>query len=216
MSNFLEIIGGAVCHRLPELTPLTSDGVGFLCYRCTGIYAAVALVVLYLISRGRLGGCLTEKRSRAVLLTFAAVLVVDELLTALTLWSPPSWWRILSGGLGGAALFLLLVSLLGSRWQRQLPERQSKPLITFGESLLLPTMTAGVMLLLQTTEAGGGWVLLILSLVGEVIAFTTAGALLISAHPAKTKLGWAIYSLAAVILSVAVWMLLGMLRSTLG
>ncbi len=216
MSNFLEIIGGAVCHRLPELTPLTSDGVGFLCYRCTGIYAAVALVALYLISRGRLGGCLTEKRSRAALLTFAAVLVVDELLTALTFWAPPSWWRILSGGLGGAALFLLLVSLLGSRWQRQLPERQSKPLLTFGESLLLPTLTAGVILLLQTTEAGGGWVLLILSLVGEVIAFTTAGALLISAHPAKTRLGWAIYSTLAIILGLTVWLLFGLLRSTLG
>lgn len=213
MSNFLEIIGGAVCHRLPELTPLTSDGVVFLCYRCTGIYAAVAVVAVYLISRGRLGGRLTDKRSRGVLFSFAALLVADELLTALALWSPPNWWRVLSGGLGGAALFLLLVSLLGSRWRRQLPERQSKPLLTFGESLLLPTMTAGVILLLQTIRPLGGWVLLTLSLVGEVIAFSTAGALLLSAHPAKTKLGWAIYSLAAVILGLTAWLLLGLLQS---
>lgn len=216
MAGFFQIIGGAVCHRLPELTPLTSSGVGFLCYRCTGIYAAVALVVVYLICRERLGGRLVEKRSRCVLLSFAALLVVDELLTALTLWSPPSWWRVLSGGLGGVALFLLLVSLLGNRWRRQLPERSTEPLLTLRESLLLPTLTAGVILLLQLIRPLGGWLPLILSLLGEVVAFTTAGALLLSAHPAKTRLGWAIYSILAVILGLAVWLLFGLLRSTLG
>ncbi|MCD4732731.1 DUF2085 domain-containing protein [bacterium] len=216
MAGFFQIIGGAVCHRLPELTPLTSDGVGFLCCRCTGIYAAVALVAVYLICRGRLGGRLVNKRSRGVLFSFAALLVVDELLTALTLWSPPNWWRVLSGGLGGVALFLLLVSLLGNRWRRQLPERGEVPLLTLRESLLLPILAAGLILSLQTTNAVGGWLPLVLSLLGEVIAFTTAGALLLSAHPAKTKLGWMIYSILAVILGLAVWLLFGLLRSTLG
>ncbi len=216
MTEFFQIIGGAVCHRLPRLTPLTSNGVGFLCYRCTGIYAAVAIIAVYLICRGRLGGRLVAKRSRGVLLSFAALLVVDELLTALTLWSPPSWWRVLSGGLGGAALFLLLVSLLGSRWQRQLSERPTEPLLTLRESLLLPTLTAGMVLLLHLIRPLGGWLPLILSLLGEVIAFTTAGALLLSAHPAKTRLGWVIYTTASVIIGLAVWLSFGLLRSTFG
>jgi len=216
LTEFFQIIGGAVCHRLPRLTPLTSNGVGFLCYRCTGIYAAVAIVAVYLITRGRLGGRLVEKRNRGVLLSLSALLLVDELLTALALWSPPGWWRVLSGVLGGAALFLLLVSLLGSRWRRQLPERPTEPLLTLSESLLLPILTVGVILLLQLTRPLGGWVLIILSLLGEVIAFTTAGALLLSAHPAKTRLGWAIYTTASVIIGLVPWVLLGLLRSMLG
>jgi uncharacterized membrane protein len=215
--GFLEEAARAVCHRLPGLTPIV-DGAALLCWRCTGIYAGAALAALFVILRGRLGRGLPGRRGLALLVIWAAPLVVDEILVTLGVWDPPGWWRLVTGALGGAALMLIALGLLGGSWRRARARRNGEHLwpsdgVVGGvEAGLLPPVVCVILTGCSFLGEAGLWVLEPLGLIGVLAAFSTAGALLLSPWPPLTRGGWWGYGAGSVFIGLAVWAILWLLR----
>ncbi len=210
-------MAGAVCHQLPHLTP-TVGGAALLCYRCLGIYGGMALAAGYLVIGGKLGRGLSKGRPTALLALWLTPLVLDEVLVTLGVWDPPPWWRVATGVLGGTALMALGIGLLGASWRRARARREGMHLgelgsvIKISEAILLPPALCAISLGLYFPGGIGLWTLEALGLLGVLSAFTTAGALLLSSWPPLTRKGWWGYGAAAVIIGLAAWTVLWMLR----
>ncbi len=217
MLEFIEEAARAVCHQLPGLTP-TVGGAALLCRRCAGIYAGAVLAALYVILRGGLGKGLPGGRRKAPLFVWAAPLVVDEILVSLGVWSPPGWWRLATGALGGAALMLLALGLLGGNWSRARARRSGRHLdaaegvVGGTEGLVLPPAVCAILTGCSFFGGTGPWVLEPLGLVGVLAAFTTAGALMLSPWPPLTRGGWWGYGAGAVFIGLAAWAVLWILH----
>lgn len=201
MHEPLTSLAAGLCHRLPALTP------GLLCFRCLGLYSGVGLAGLYLVLRHRRLRR-PPKATRWLLWLCAAPLVVDELLVTLGVWSPPGWWRTLSGALGGAALYILLALLLvGLRRKKNADEPRPalRPLPPVAAAL-----TTGLLLL--------GWtaVLDALALVGAALVFWTVGALIWARLPAEDAPARFVWTALAAVTGAALWLLLVILRGALG
>jgi len=201
MHEPLTSLAAGLCHRLPVLTP------GLLCFRCLGLYGGVGLAGLYLVLRLRRFRR-PEKTTRWLLWLCAAPLVVDELLVTLGVWSPPGWWRTLSGALGGAALYILLALLLvGLRRKKTADEPRPalRPLPPVAAAL-----TTGLLLL--------GWtaVLDALALAGAALVFWTVGALIWARLPAEDAPARFVWTALAAVTGAALWLLLVILRGALG
>ncbi|HUT98156.1 MAG TPA: DUF2085 domain-containing protein [bacterium] len=215
--GFLEEAARAVCHQLPGLTP-TVGGAALLCWRCTGIYAGAALAALFVILRRGLGRGLPGGWRSAPLFVWAAPLVVDEILVTLGVWDPPGWWRLATGALGGAALMLVALGLLGGSWRRARARRSGEHLDTSegivggAEALMLPPAVCVILTGCSFPGEAGLWVLEALGLLGVLTAFSLAVALLMSPWPPLTRGGWWWYGAGAVAVGLAVWAVLWILR----
>jgi uncharacterized membrane protein len=202
MHEPLTSLAAGLCHRLPTLTP------GLLCFRCLGLYGGAALAGLYLVLRLRRLRR-PPKATRWLLWLCAAPLVVDELLVTLGVWSPPGWWRTLSGALGGAALYTLLALLLVGLRRKKTDDDEPRPLLR----PLPPTaaaLTTGLLLLGWTT------VLDALALAGAALVFWTVGALIWARLPTEDAPGRRIWTALAAVTGAALWLLLVILRGALG
>lgn len=215
--GFIEEAARAVCHQLPGLTP-TVGGAALLCWRCTGIYAGASLAALFVVLRGRLGRGLPGGWKKAPLFVWAAPLVVDEILVSLGVWGPPGWWRLATGAVGGAAMMLFALGLLGGNWRRVRARRRGEHLDASGgivsgtEALVLPPAVCVILTGCSFLGKAGPWVLGPLGLVGVLAAFTTAGALMLSPWPPLTRGGWWGYGAGAVFIGLAAWFILWLLR----
>jgi len=217
MLEFIEKAARAVCHQLPGLTSVVG-GAALLCWRCTGIYAGAALATLYVLLRGRLGRGLPGGWRTALLFIWAAPLVVDEILVTLGVWDPPGWWRLVTGALGGAALMLIALGLLGGSWRRARARRSGEHLgrsdgvVGGAEASSLPPVICGILTCVMFLGEAGRWVLGPLGLLGVLTAFSLAGALLLSPWPPLTREGWWGYGAGALAVGLAVWVILWLLR----
>ncbi len=217
MGGLFESAARAVCHQLPGLTP-TVGGAALLCWRCTGIYAGAALAALFVVLRGRLGRGLPGGWKKAPLFVWAAPLVVDEILVSLGVWGPPGWWRLATGALGGAAMMLLALGLLGGNWRRVRARRRGEHLDASGgivsgtEALVLPPAVCVILTGCSFLGEVGPWVLGPLGLVGVLTAFTAAGALMLSPWPPWTRGGWWGYGAGSVCIGLAAWAVLWLLH----
>ncbi len=157
-------------------------------------------------------------RSTVILALWLAPLVVDEVLATLGAWDPPSWWRVATGALGGTALMALGIALLGVSWRRARARREGRHLGELGnsfkksEAVLLPPALCAILLGLYLPGGIGLWVLEALGLLGVLLSFTVAGALLLSPWPPLTRRNWWGYGSAAVVIGLAACTVLWMLR----
>ena len=108
---FLDEIGAAVCHRLPERSFFWGGRQMPLCARCTGLYTGVFFASCFFFWKGRQKG---EKpfSTAAMLLTACALLPIaaDGFCSYIGLWESSQFLRVLTGAAAGAAtpgLFLL-------------------------------------------------------------------------------------------------------------
>ncbi len=153
-----------------------------------------------------------------ILALWLAPLVVDEVLVTLGVWVPPSWWRVATGVLGGAAMMTLGIGLLGAGWRRARARRVGEHTGEMGEvigrpeAVLLAPILGAVVTGIFFLGRIGLWTLEALALAGVISAFTGAGALLLSSRPPLTRRGWWGYGAAAVAVGLAVWVVLWILR----
>ncbi|MBN1935207.1 MAG: DUF2085 domain-containing protein, partial [Anaerolineae bacterium] len=109
--NKADLIGYAICHRIPERSFFILGRQLPLCARCTGTYLGVTVgfVVLALLGRWRAGEMLSTPFI-VVMVLFIAVMGVDGANSYLALWgnlptlyAPQNWLRAATGSLNGMA-----------------------------------------------------------------------------------------------------------------
>lgn len=116
---FLDAVGAAVCHRLPERSFFWDGRQMPLCARCTGLYIGVFFSFCFFIWKKRLKGNLpfctqAAAGSMLALLPIAA----DGFCSYAGLWESSQLLRVLTGASAGAvmpALFLLAGNFEPSR-----------------------------------------------------------------------------------------------------
>ena len=206
MCELLESLAAGLCHRIDWLTP------GLFCHRCLGLYGG-ALTAGFLLYISRFFRRLPRK-SLWYLWLYAAPLIVDELLVTLGVWSPPGWWRTLTGALGGAALYPLLAHLV--------PRLRGEGKTGTGEktepSVVVPLLTPPLTAALLTGMSLLGWsgVLDALGLTGAALVLWTVGALLWVRLPADDRPARVLYYVIAGVSGAALWLLLVILRGAVG
>lgn len=184
-----DLIGYAICHRLPHHSLVIGGRQLPLCARCTGIYLGVAasLATMTWLGRRRCAE-LPRPGLLAVLLTFIAVMGVDGLNSYLTLYpgmphlyEPQNWLRLFSGMLHGIALASLLYPIFNQTVWADV--EWTPALRNLGElALMVVTGAAGVgltlarlpVLLYPLALIGGGGVLTMLTMINIVILVTMA------------------------------------------
>lgn len=109
--DFLDGIGAAVCHRLPERSFFWDGRQMPLCARCTGLYTGAFFASCFFFWRRRQKGDVPFSMP-AIVLTACALLPIaaDGFCSYIGLWESSQLLRVLTGAAAGAAmpaLFLL-------------------------------------------------------------------------------------------------------------
>jgi uncharacterized membrane protein len=180
-----DLVGYAVCHRIPERSFFVDGRQLPLCARCSGTFLGTTLGLVAMILRRRRRAAGFPPLPVLILLAlFAAVWAVDGLNSYLTLfpsaphlYEPMNWLRLTTGMLNGLALIHLLMPLFTlTVWQDATSERVIKnPMeviaILPAAGLLVALVLSGVPYLLYplalTSSLG---VVILLSLTNAVIA----------------------------------------------
>jgi uncharacterized membrane protein/energy-converting hydrogenase Eha subunit E len=182
-----DLVGYAICHRIPERSFIIGGHQLPLCARCTGIYLGVVgnLVVMALLGRRR-SAELPRPALLVTLVAFVAVMGIDGLNSYMTffpaaphLYEPHNWLRLLTGMLEGVALSSLIYPIFN---QTMWADIEWLPALrNFGELALVVLVGAlGVGLTLLQFPAllyplafiGSGGVLTMLTMVNAVIVVT--------------------------------------------
>lgn len=129
--NKADLIGYAICHRIPERSFFMAGRQLPLCARCSGTYlgAMLGLTSMWVLGRRRAAG-LPPKGIMAVLAAFIFALAVDGLNSYLTffpnaphLYEPHNILRLTTGSLNGLALSFIVFPLFNfTLWQKVKPE----------------------------------------------------------------------------------------------
>lgn len=169
-----DLIGYAICHRIPDRSFFILGRQLPLCARCTGTYLGVTVgfVVLALLRRWRAGEMLSTPFI-VLMVLFIAIMGIDGANSYLSLWgnlptlyTPQNWLRAATGSLNGMALSMIVWPIFNiTLWKQTdlLP-----PLKNVWELLGMLALDAAVIVLLLS---GADWLLIPVSLI------TTAGIL---------------------------------------
>lgn len=106
--DFLDIIGAAVCHRMPERSFFWDGRQMPLCARCTGLYTGVFFAFCFFLWKRRRQGDIPFSAVPTVLALLP--LAADGFGSYIGLWESSQFLRVMTGALAGAAipaLFLL-------------------------------------------------------------------------------------------------------------
>jgi uncharacterized membrane protein len=127
-----DVVGYAICHRMPERSFWLGDRPFPLCARCTGTFlgAIVGLVAMLLARRHR-ASHLPPVSVLGVLVLFVAVWGFDGLNSYVTLfpgapnlYEPRNWLRLTTGLLNGLALISLVLPIFNfTLWREPAQER---------------------------------------------------------------------------------------------
>jgi uncharacterized membrane protein len=114
-----DVVGYAICHRIPERSFLLGDGHFPLCARCTGTFlgAMVGLVAVLLLGRYR-ASRMPPAPVLVLLVLFVGIWAFDGFNSYLTffpgapnLYEPQNWLRMTTGLLNGLALILIVLPI---------------------------------------------------------------------------------------------------------
>jgi uncharacterized membrane protein len=122
-----DLVGYAICHRIPERSFVLAGRQLPLCARCTGTFLGVVLGIVYLaiLRRGRAAQP-PPPLVLAVLVTWIGAWAFDGLNSYLTLfpgapylYEPKNWLRMTTGLLQGLALFFFVFPIFNfTLWYR--------------------------------------------------------------------------------------------------
>jgi len=170
-----DVVGYAICHRIPERSFILNGRQLPLCARCTGTFlgAILGLTAMLLLGRHR-ASRLPPVPVLAVLVLFVGLWAFDGLNSYLTffpgaphLYEPQNWLRLTTGTLNGLALITFVVPIANfTLWRKPAPEQVFKNL---GELLLLLPFVALLVLAIQAEIGFLLYPLALLSSLGVVI-----------------------------------------------
>lgn len=132
-----DLVGYAICHRIPERSFIIGGRQLPLCARCTGTFlgAVLGLTMMLLLRRGR-ASRLPPASVLLVLVTFVGIWGFDGLNSYLTLiprapylYEPRNWLRLTTGLLNGLALIIFVMPIYNfTLWREPTRERVVKSL----------------------------------------------------------------------------------------
>ncbi len=181
-----DLVGYAICHRIPERSFLLGDRHFPLCARCTGTFlgALLGLAAMFVLRRGR-AAQLPPVPVLAVLAGFIGVWAFDGLNSYLTffpnapnLYEPRNWLRMTMGLLNGLALIIFVFPILNfTLWRKPTREPAIKNL---WELLALTPMVPLLVLAAQSEISVLVYPLAILSTVGVVVMLVVINSMIIA------------------------------------
>jgi uncharacterized membrane protein len=185
-----DMVGYAVCHRIPSHSFAFGDRQFPLCARCSGTFlgALTGLLGQVVVLRRRRESEFPPPAILALLVGFILLMGADglnsylNLIGAPYLYEPKQWLRLVTGALNGLALSGILLPMVHfSLWKAPSPDRVIQRWRDLG---VLLAMEAGVVALMLTqwppllcplALAGAAGVLTMLSLVNTVLAVMLTG-----------------------------------------
>ncbi len=187
----MDIVGYAVCHRIPSHSFSVAGRQLPLCARCTGTFVG-ALTGLFgqaVVLRRRRDSDLPPVPIMVLLVGFILAMGADGLNSYLgmvlgtpLLYEPRQWLRIVTGALNGLALSGLLYPILNlSLWERPSPEAAIRGLRDLGVLLLLEggmvalVLTRWSLLLYPLALLSAAGVLAMLTVINSVLIMMAAG-----------------------------------------
>lgn len=179
-----DLVGFAVCHRIPERSFILGGRQLPLCARCTGTFlgAMLGLAVMLALGRRR-ASSLPPVPVLGLLLVFMGVWAFDGLNSYLglypgapQLYQPQNWLRLATGLLEGLALIIFVLPLLNfSLWRDARPE----PVIRNLTEMLAILPLVGLLILVVQAEIDLLlYPLAIVSSLGVVVLLTMINAIL--------------------------------------
>jgi uncharacterized membrane protein len=181
----MDMVGYAVCHRIPARSFVFAGRHLPLCARCSGSFLG-ALV-------GFFGQAVVLRRRRAaefppfsvivILIGFIAVWAVDGLNSYMMLiggphvYEPQNWLRLTTGALQGLTMSIFTYPIFNfTLWRHPVPERNVRNLRELGTLVLLEAVMVGVVL---TRWAILLYPLAILSALGVLTLLTCVNSMLV-------------------------------------
>jgi uncharacterized membrane protein len=180
-----DLIGYAVCHRIPERSFFIGGQQLPLCARCSGTYlgALTGFAVMYLLGRRRAAN-LPPVAVLVVLVLFVVAMGFDGVNSYLTLfpgmphlYEPQNWLRLTTGTLEGIALAGVVLPVFNqTMWANASDERSLRDLRELGLIALVGVVVIGIVLaeppalLYPLAILSSGSVLWMLTLINSVLA----------------------------------------------
>ena len=179
-----DLVGFAVCHRIPERSFILGGHQLPLCARCTGTFlgAMLGLAVMLVVGRRR-ASHLPPVPVLGLLLVFIGLWAFDGLNSYLglfpgapQLYQPQNWLRLATGLLEGLALMVLVLPILNFTLWRD-PKRE--PVIrSLTEILAILPLVGLLILVIQAQIDALLYPLAIASSLGVVILLTMINTIL--------------------------------------
>ena len=179
-----DVVGYAICHRIPERSFILNGRQLPLCARCTGTFlgAVLGLTAMLLLGRRR-ASRLPPVPVLAVLVLFVGLWAFDGLNSYLTffpgaphLYEPQNWLRLTTGMLNGLALITFVVPIFNfTLWRKPASEPVFRHL---GELLLLLPFVALLVVVIQAEIGFLLYPLALLSSLGVVIMLTLINSMI--------------------------------------
>ena len=180
-----DLVGYAICHRIPERSFIVGGMQLPLCARCSGTYlgALTAFVAMFLMGRRR-AASLPSAPVLAVLALFVVVMGFDGVNSYLTLfpgaphlYEPQNWLRLTTGTLEGIALAGVVLPVFNqTMWANATGEQSLRDLRELGLIVLASVIVIGVVLveppalLYPLAILSSGSVLWMMTLINSVLA----------------------------------------------
>jgi uncharacterized membrane protein len=151
----MDMVGYAVCHRIPTRSFVFAGRHLPLCARCSGTFlgALVGFFGQAVILRRRRAAEFPPLSVIVILTGFMAVWAVDGLNSYMTLiggphvYEPQNWLRLTTGALQGLTMSLLTYPIFNfTLWRHPVPERNVRNLRELGTLVLLEAIMVGVVL----------------------------------------------------------------------
>ena len=197
-----DLIGYAVCHRIPERSYILGGVQLPLCARCSGTYlgALTAFAVMFLLGRRRAAN-IPPISVLAAFGLFVAAFGFDGVNSYLTLfpgaphlYEPRNWLRLTTGTLEGIALAGIVLPVFNQTiWADATGERSLRNLFELGLIMLASVVAIGLVLtewpvlLYPLAILSAGSVLWMLTLINSVIATLAAGRENLQVLPGRAK-----------------------------
>lgn len=186
-----DLVGYAVCHRIPSHSFFLDGRQLPLCVRCTGTFlgALIGLVGQAVILRRRRESEFPPLPILVLLIGFILMMGVDGFNSYLSmipgapyLYEPRHWLRLITGTLNGLALSGILLPLVHfSLWRDPLPQRAIRGWRDLGVLLLIEAGGVGLVLsrqpwlLYPLALASAAGVLAMLGLINTVLVVMVTG-----------------------------------------
>jgi uncharacterized membrane protein len=178
-----DLVGFAICHRIPERSYAFDGRQLPLCARCTGTFlgAMLGLTVMLLLRRQR-ASHLPSVPILGLLVTFVALWAFDGLNSYLgffpnapQLYEPQNWLRLTTGLLNGLALMILVFPILNfTLWRDPTPE----PVLKNLEMLAILPLVGLVVLVFQSHIDALLYPLAIISSLGVIVLLTMVNSMI--------------------------------------
>lgn len=184
-----DLVGYAICHRIPERSFFVGGAQLPLCARCSGTYlgALTGFVVMFLLGRRRAAN-LPSPLVLVFLVLFVAVMGFDGVNSYLTLfpgaphlYEPQNWLRLTTGTLEGIALAAVVLPVFNqTMWADATDERSLRNLRELGVvalggiAVILVVLAEPPALLYPLAILSSSSVLWMLTLINSVLATIAA------------------------------------------